>query len=491
MLLKHWLTVVLCTIAGVGVAITVTLMMTPQYQATASLYVMARSPSSQNTSDVVQGGSYARSAVLSYIQVAKKAIVLQPVVDKLDLDVTAEQLANRISATSPTNTVLINIAVTDPVPSLAADIANATAESLARVVMNELEKPDAETLNLVKLTLTQEATVPRGPSSPNLLMNIAVGLIAGAAVGVGVAWLRSVLDTRIQSTADLTAATGAPLLGTIPFNADAPARPLVVQEDPQSPSAEEYRGLRTNLIFSNVGGKGQCILISSSNPGEGKSTTSCNLAITLADSGRRVVLIDCDFRRPAIARYLRLEGGAGLSDVLVGRVQPVDVLQRWGTENFYVLPAGRTPPNPSELLGSALMQDLIGFLLKSFDYVIIDSPPLLVATDATILSKVADGVVLVASYDGSRKHALSAAANTLAMVGSKLLGSVLTKIPPKKIGGYRSGYGSGYGYGLGYGYGYGYSPSGRGGERSVPAPATWSTVPSPEPAQPGSGSVSD
>jgi capsular exopolysaccharide synthesis family protein len=465
MLLKHWLAVVLCVIAGAGLAIALTAVMTPQYQSTASLYVAARTPGqSSGTSDVLQGSNYARQAVLSYVQVADQDKVLDPVVQELGLDMTAAELAQRIEAKSPTNTVLINITATDPSAKMAADIANATARSLSKVIQEDLEKPDPNTPNLINVTQTQQALVATKPSSPNFFLNLAVGIVAGLALGVGLAWLRSVLDTRIQTTEDLRNVTGAALLGTIPFDAEATTRPLVVHEDPQSPSAEEYRGLRTNIIFSNVGGKGQCIVMSSANPGEGKSTTAANLAIALVDSGRRVALIDCDFRRPAIARYMRLEGGAGLSDILVGRVQPVDVLQRWGNDNFYVLPAGRTPPNPSELLGSALMQDLIGFLLKSFDYVIIDSPPLLVATDATVLSTIADGVVLVASYDSTRRNALAAAANALRMVDSHLIGTVLTKVPPKKIGTYRSGYG--YGYGAGYGYGYGYSPSGKADERS-------------------------
>jgi capsular exopolysaccharide synthesis family protein len=332
--------------------------------------------------------------------------------------------------------------------------------------MDELEKTSADTTELVKVTQTQQATVPTSPASPNLVLNLAIGLVAGLALGIGLAWLRSVLDTRINSADDLKNVTGGPLLGTIPFDPESQTRPLVVHDEPHSPVAEEYRGLRTNLVFTNVGGKGQCVVISSANPSDGKSTTAANLAITLADSARRVVLIDCDFRRPALARYMRVEGGVGLSDILVGRAQPVDVLQRWGNENLYVLPTGHTPPNPSELLGSDLMQDLVAFLLKSFDYVLIDSPPLLVATDATVLSRVADGVVLVASYDTTRRHALAAAVNSLNMVGGRLLGTILTKVPAKKVGPYRSG----HGYGAGYGYGYGYygkdTPGTQSSERS-------------------------
>ncbi|MDR1212943.1 MAG: polysaccharide biosynthesis tyrosine autokinase [Propionibacteriaceae bacterium] len=463
MLLKHWITVCLCLVFGVGGGLAATFLMTPQYQATSELYFSARTPGGQSgTSDAQAGGNYARQAVLSYVRVVTTGIVLDKVVDQLDLDMTSSQLASHISAVSPTNTVLITVTVTDVNPQRAADIANAVARVMTVVVPTDLEKPDANTPDLMRVTITQRALVPVNPSSPKPVLNLAVGLVAGLAVGVGGAWIRATLDTRLRSMEEIRNCTGAPLLGTIPFDPEAPSRPLIVQEEPRSPAAEEYRGLRTNIVFTNVGGKSQCLVVSSANPGEGKSTTTSNLAIALADSGARVVLIDCDFRRPALARYMRIEGGAGLSDILVGRAEPVDVLQRWGGDNLFVLPAGRVPPNPSELLGSVMMQDLIGFLMKTFDYVLVDSPPLLVATDAVVLSKVADGVMLVAGYDSIRRPQLLAAVNALAMVNSRLLGTILTKVPPKKIGSFRSG----YSYIYGYGYGYGYGPDARKGERN-------------------------
>jgi capsular exopolysaccharide synthesis family protein len=448
MLVQRWLTLVLCFVVGVGAALGLTLVMTPQYQATAGLYMMARNPDSQGVNDVLQGSNYARQAVLSYVQVVYDDIVLAPVIKELGLDLTEPQLASKLTVRSPTNTVLIRITATDTDPVRAANIANAVAQSLGQVVMDELEKPDRDTPGLVKMTQTQQAIAPTSPSSPRPLLNLAIGVVAGLAVGVGLAWLRSVLDTRVRSAEDLRNASGAPLLGVIPFDSEAAVNPLAIREDPHSPSAEEYRGLRTNVLFSNVGGKSQCLLVSSPNPADGKTTTAANLAIALADSGRRVILIDGDLRRPRIASHMRIEGGAGLSDILIGRVQPIDALHRWGTDNLYILPAGRTPPNPSELLGSAVMQELIGFLRQSCDDIIVDSPPILVATDTAVLSKFADGVILVASYESTRRHALAAAVNGLNMVGSRLLGVVLTKVPPKKVSG-RGGYGYGYGYGYG------------------------------------------
>ncbi|MDR0990943.1 MAG: hypothetical protein LBL92_06260, partial [Propionibacteriaceae bacterium] len=191
-LLRHWLTIVLCIVVAMVASIGVTLLMTPQYKSSSVLYVMARTPGAQGTSDVLQGSNYARQAVLSYVQVIGDAIVLDPVIARLGLDMTAAELSSHVTATSPTNTVIINITATDDSPTLAADIANAVAQSLATVIMDELEKTSADTTELVKVTQTQQAIVPTSPSSPNLVLNLAIGLVAGLALGIGLAWLRSV-----------------------------------------------------------------------------------------------------------------------------------------------------------------------------------------------------------------------------------------------------------------------------------------------------------
>ncbi len=189
--------------------------------------------------------------------------------------------------------------------------------------------------------------------------------------------------------------TDRTILGGIAFDADASKHPLIVQVDPRSQRAEAFRSLRTNLQFIDVANPPKSIVVTSSLPGEGKSTTTANLALSLAETGLKVVVIEGDLRRPRLLDYLGFEGSVGLTDVLVGRVEVDDVLQPFGRTGLRLLGAGPIPPNPSELLGSANMEQLVADLAERFDYVLIDAPPLLPVTDAAVLSTIVDGALVV------------------------------------------------------------------------------------------------
>lgn len=442
---KNWVLIVACLLLGVAAAAAYSIVVTPKYVATTELYVSVRSGDSAVTGDLVQGTNFARQAVTSYVDVVDSAIVLDRVIDELQLDLSSADLAEQVEANSPLNTVLVHIAVTNSDPVLAAEIANATGRNFADVVVNDLEKPDGEVASLVKIETIQPAVVPAAASSPNVPLNLALGALVGLAIGIGIAVLRSVLDTRIHSLHDIEQVTDKPLLGGIALDPDAGSRPLIVHADPRNPRAESFRSLRTNLQFVNVEGGPRSFVISSAGSGEGKSTTTANLAISLAETGAKVALIDGDLRLPKVAEYLGIEGGVGLTDVLIGRAELVDVLQKWGRGHLYVLPSGRIPPNPSELLGSAAMANVLNALTAQFDYVLIDAPPLLLVTDAAVVSKLAGGAILVAASGGTKKQELAGAVRALEAIGSRLLGIVVTMLPTKGPDSY--GYGT-YTYGV-------------------------------------------
>lgn len=442
---KSWVLIVACLLLGIGVAALYSIVVTAKYQATTQLYVSVRSGDSAATGDLVQGTNFARQAVTSYVDVVDSAIVLDRVIQDLDLDMSSVELAAQVEASSPLNTVLIHIVVTDSDPALAAEIANAVGTTFADVVVNDLEKPQGDAPSLVTIKTIQPATVPTSASSPNVPLNLALGGLVGLALGIGIAVLRSVLDTRIHSLHDITQITDKPLLGGIALDPDASVRPLIVHADPRNPRAESFRSLRTNLQFVNVEGGPRSFVVSSAGPGEGKSTTTANLAISLAETGASVALIDGDLRQPKIADYLAIEGGVGLTDVLIGRAELADVLQKWGRGRLYVLPSGRIPPNPSELLGSAAMATLLNTLTEQVDYVLIDAPPLLLVTDAAVVSKLAGGAILVAASGSTKKHELAGAVRALEAIGSRLLGVVVTMLPTTGPDSY--GYGN-YTYGV-------------------------------------------
>ncbi|AOX45480.1 polysaccharide biosynthesis tyrosine autokinase [Microbacterium sp. BH-3-3-3] len=436
---RNWILILALTILGGAGAYGYSLLQTPTYEANTQLYVSVRSDSS-GVSELAQGTNFARQAVVSFVDVVDSALVLDRVIDDLNLDVTAQQLAQSIEASSATNSVIISIRVSDGNAETAAAIANSVGSNFADVVVNRLEKPDGDTASLVRVETIAPALVPTSPSSPHIPINIGLGILLGLALGIGVAVLRSILDTRIHSLHDIEAATEAPVLGGIALDPDAKKRPLIVHADPRNPRAESFRSLRTNLQFVDVDGSSRSFVVSSAGPGEGKSTTTANLAIALAETGARVALVDGDLRLPRVADYMGVEGGVGLTDVLIGRAELVDVLQQWGTGKLFVLPSGRTPPNPSELLGSQAMQRTLEALAEAFDYVLVDAPPLLLVTDAAVISRFTSGVLMVAASGTTKKPQLTAAVEKLGAIGSRLFGVIVTMLPAKGPDSY--GYGA-------------------------------------------------
>ncbi|MCK3769761.1 polysaccharide biosynthesis tyrosine autokinase [Microbacterium aerolatum] len=442
---KNWLVILATTLIGLAAAAGYSLTRTPMYEAQAVVFV--QSTTGTTVSELQQGSTFAQARITTYVSLVREPVVMNPVISELELDTSASQLAQSVTSTSPVNSTLIEITVQNADPVQAADIANALGASLAAAV-ERIDTPAGQEVSPIKLTRVRDALPAYAPSTPNVPLNLALGIFFGLALGIGIAVLRAVLDTKIRSPRDVEALTDRPLIGAIPHDPKAKERPLILQADPRNPRAEAFRSLRTNLQFLEMDG-GHSFVITSSIPTEGKSTTTLNLAIALADSGKRVALIDTDLRKPKVAEYLGIEGGTGLTDVLIGRARVADVLLPWGNRSMYVLPAGKIPPNPSELLGSERMHKLLEALSQEFDVVLCDAPPLLPVTDAAILSRATSGAIMVVAVGRTTTHQLDGALDALETVGSKVAGVVMTMVPTKGADAYSYGYGYGYG---GYGY---------------------------------------
>ncbi|WP_336641747.1 polysaccharide biosynthesis tyrosine autokinase [Microbacterium sp. USHLN272] len=442
---KSWLVIVIMTLLGLAAAAGYSLTRTPLYESQSVVFV--QSQAGTTVSELQQGSTFAQARITTYVSLVREPVVMNPVITELQLDTSAEQLAESVKSSSPVNSTLIEITVQNADPVLAADIANALGASLAAAV-ERIDTPAGQDQSPIKLTRVRDAVAAYSPVSPNVPLNLALGVLVGLALGAGIAVLRSVLDNRVRSPRDIEVLTERPIIGAIPFDPKAKDRPLIVQADPLNPRSEAFRALRTNLQFLEMNG-GHTFVITSSIPSEGKSTTTLNLALALADSGKRVALIDTDLRKPKVAQYLGIEGGTGLTDVLIGRARVADVLLPWGARSLYVLPAGKIPPNPSELLGSPRMQKLLDALAKEFDVVLCDAPPLLPVTDAAVLSRATSGAIMAVAVGKTTTHQLEGALDALETVGSKVAGVVLTMVPTKGADAYSYGYGYGYG---GYGY---------------------------------------
>ncbi|WP_431473192.1 polysaccharide biosynthesis tyrosine autokinase [Ornithinimicrobium sp. W1665] len=323
--------------------------------------------------------------------------------------------------------MLINISVTGEDGEREAEIANAVAEQFTRTVA-DLEQSDGEGVSPVKASLIRPARAATVPVSPNPSRNLALGLSLGLMLGVAAAVLREMLDTRITGASDVQRVSDRPVIGGITFDRNAPRNPLMVQDGDYSPRAEAFRAVRTNLQFIDAAEQPRALLFTSSLPGEGKSTTAANLALTLAASGASVCVVEADLRRPKLLEYMSLDGTAGLTSVLIGQASLDDVLQPYG-DHLTALGAGAIPPNPSELLGGPAMRALMDDLRSRFEYVVVDAPPLLPVTDAAVLSKVVDGTIVVVGSGIVRRHQLAQSLATLNSVDAKVLGVLLNRLP--------------------------------------------------------------
>jgi len=310
------------------------------------------------------------------------------------------------------------------------------------------------------------------PIGPNRQRNILIALFISLVGGIGISFLLDYLDDSIKSSDDVGRGLGLPTLGLIPHQKTiekksvkllpgASGRPssteFVALEDNRSAMAEAYRHLRTSLLFSSAGKPPETILVTSSQPSEGKTTTAINTAITLAQSGADVVIIDCDLRRPRLHSLFNMENTHGLTNYLSGERDTDNLLKQFPhLPNLKVITSGPIPPNPAELLSSNEMKHLLQFLKGRFKHVVIDSPPAISFTDAAIIATLVDGVVLVAMSGKSSVHLMRRFKQRLMNMGARIYGVVLNGIKPNSIE---------YGY---YGYGYTYKYYENGGDDSTP-----------------------
>ena len=438
---QQWLLICTCVLIAVAAAALVTLRATPQYQSTASLFV---STPQSDGSAAYQGSLFSQQRVSSYADLIKGKQIAQRVIDKLDLDESASSLASRVTASVVPETVILNVTVQDSSPQRAQQLTEAISQEFT-VFVSELETTPGSQNAPIKASIVDPPTVPSTAVSPQPVRNLALAAFLGLLVGIGFAVVRELLDNTVKHVGTLREIAGAANLGSIFYDPKASSRPLVTQLDSHAPRAEAFRVLRTNLQFIDVDSESKVFIITSPLPGDGKSTTAVNLAITLAQAGQRTLLLEGDLRRPRTSEYLGLESKVGLTTVLIGKIDIEDAIQPWGDDGLHVIASGAIPPNPAELLQSGQMATFLERLRRQYDVIIIDAPPLLPVADAAVLAQQADGALLVVRHGKTTKDQVTAAVERLRSVEAELLGTVFNRTPNKG--------GDGYGYGYGYGYG--------------------------------------
>jgi polysaccharide biosynthesis transport protein len=495
-LVRRWaIPVVLITLVGGVVAYAVSRRMTPIYEAQATVLVVAGPQQAGSNTGVALSNDQVTQTAASLMT---EPPILQRVINELKLDTSTDQLARRVTATPITNAQLVNVTVQDPDAALATRIANTlSSDFVAQVTQQNTQRINAagaayqaqitaltstvndelkqlakaprsqdttglnaeisansaqlttvtgnystfkatQAQNLETVSVAAPASQPTQPASPKLALNLALGLVAALLVALSIAALAEYLDQGLESEDDIRERLGVPCLAIIPRFASRPgARPDHRHEER---ARESYRRLRTNLLFSEFDSPLKTIVVTSARPGEGKTRTASNLAVSLANSEKSVLLVDADMHRPNQHRIFNKPLTQGLSEMLLvaSATGPPVLNERHETHyaNLSVLTSGVLPPNPSELLASRRTGLLIQGLEKQRDVLIVDTPPAQSLTDALSLAAHSSGVILVVESGKTNADQARAVIESVRKVGAKVLGVVLNKAKDRQLARY-------------------------------------------------------
>jgi polysaccharide biosynthesis transport protein len=462
---RNWVLILICVVTVPAVAFAYSLLQTPQYTASAALLFGSTSldqrlQSSANTeeSDPIR----VAATNLKLVSLRRISVLTEEALGLPSL--TADDINEKITVNPEGESDLLSVEATDESPELAAELANTFARQYiafrrdsdrAKVVRaqslidsqlaalspaernsevgNRLEEKQRQlevvgALQTGNAELVQPAVAPDSPSSPQTQRNVALGLLLGIFLGIGLALLREQLDRRVRDVEDVEDLFRTPILGTIPKSRNIPKLGPGFELAPTGMEGEAFRMLRANLRYFNVDREINTILITSAAPQDGKTTVSVNLALADARAGGRVLLIEADLRRPTIAQKLGLSSQEnGLSLVLAGARKPEEAIE--GAHGVDVLPAGPLPPNPAELIESKRMQDLLAWAEREYDHVVIDTPPAAVVADALPLFGQVGGVVIVTHLQQSPRGGAEHLRDQLANTGAPVLGVVINGVP--------------------------------------------------------------
>ncbi len=465
---KLWLIVLVSVLCAVLAFVGTFYLITPQYQSSAMFYVNNSNFSMDGASLSISSGDItaAKNLVDSYIVILQSRETLEAVAEHAGSDLEYAQLKEMITASSKNATEIFEVVVTSDSPEEAL----ALARSITAVLPKRIEGIIQNTFPKV----VDNPILPTRASSPSYPKNTVLGFLIGLILSIGYVVLKLLFDVTIRSEDNITQLTSHPILAAVP-NMAAPgkgkyyasdrknrktARPAVVTDSKQNllgedmgfAASEAYKLLRTKLQFSFADSQTSHVIgLSSAMAGEGKSLTAVNLAYSLAQLNKRVVLVDCDMRRPTLAEKLNIRKKPGLSSCLTGQIQLQELIQSCGIrgaeESFHVIAAGQNPPNPIELLSSVRMEQVIDALKANYDYVVLDLPPVGEVSDALAVAGLLDGVLLVVRQDYCTGPVLSSAISQFEFIQSKILGIVYNCASENHGGyGYKKSYYQRYGY---------------------------------------------
>jgi len=497
-----WLIILAGVIAG-ATAYFVSIRTTPIYETSTRLLVS--DPPAMRSIEYT-GMVSAQTMARTYTAMLLDRPVLQGVIDQLELHTTPDKLKESVSVELVRDTQLVVVTVQDPNPTRAAEIANSIAavfagrirvlqseryaatqaglaqqvkdmelqidetnKALARerdaskqiqlesrlteyqrlysnLVTNFEQVRLAEAQTSTNVVVSEPAAVPTVPVSPKTTRNTILAVLAGMLLAAGMIMAMDTLDDSIKNPDEIRRKFNLPILGVIASHESEDGKPIA-QSQPRSPVAEAFRALRTNITYSGVDKPLHRILITSATPQDGKTTVAANLAVVMAQGEKKTLLLDADLRRPRIHQVFGLFNRAGLTDLFVRALEfPGDISQAVEVPGLSVITSGHLPPNPAELMSSQRMCQILNGINGTYDFIVIDTPPVLAVTDAVALSQAMDGVILVAKPGVTKLSAFKQTVEQMQAVGARLLGVVLNEVEPssRKYGYYYNRYYSKY-----------------------------------------------
>lgn len=397
----------------------------PEYQAKCSVIL------GKDSADKITGSEIAmyQSLIKTYSEIARTRIVAEAASERLNLGISPEELMTNMNVITEEGTQIMYITYLSNKPEDAVKKANALSESFVEESQRLL--PTAS-VKIMDMAITGRAT-----TTLNLKLNIVLGFLLGLMVSLGLVFLLEYLDNTIKNDNDVENYLSLPMIGSIPKQTK--MTNLLLEKDTKSTVTEAYKIIRTNLLFSMQNRSIKTLIICSSSPKEGKTTIASNVAIAIAQTGKKILLIDCNFRKPYIHKFFDLTNDMGLRDILFeGKKVNEAIVQI--ESNFHVLTSGITPYNPSELLSSLKMKNLIKELEGGYDFIVLDTPPLIAFTDALTLATNKFGVMVVVSAGDSKIEICKKSKQLLLNVNATLLGIVLNKVEKRSFVGYGSDY---------------------------------------------------
>ncbi|WP_062387965.1 polysaccharide biosynthesis tyrosine autokinase [Demequina iriomotensis] len=423
----RWLAIVLCAVLAGGIAYWWSDSQPRVYRASAEVLV---TPVGNVTADGQSVNVDQRMSV--YTELATSDQVAAAVVKMDGMNGTADQLQGRVSVSGSAETAIMKFTASGRTPESAQELVNAWIDATFQVV-SDIERSSLGISNparaVINVMVLQQARLPVVPASPAIKQNTAIGVLIGLVIGLAYAFTRAALDRRLRSRNDVELQFGVPVVGTVPWDG-AVAKRGPLNAVPAFAFTEAMRQLRTNLQFMDVDHPPRVLVITSPVPGDGKSTMSIMLAAAIAESGRDVVLVDADLRRPTLAKALGITCEAGLTSVLANQASISEVIQPVGDSGrFSVITAGVIPPNPSELVGSDTMRALL-YSFPEDTMVIVDSPPLVPVSDGAVLAARTDGALVVARSGATSSDMLEEALRILERVQGRALGVILDGVAP-------------------------------------------------------------